>query len=81
MLMQGIILLELQLWAKELGYNKCILETGNKMIEAIGLYKKNDFQIFTKLVVSQTDASQTDCYFAMRCAISRRFEQVLKSRK
>ncbi|MBF5027940.1 GNAT family N-acetyltransferase [Planobacterium oryzisoli] len=41
----GIILLELQLWAKELGYNKCILETGNKMIEAIGLYKKNDFQI------------------------------------
>lgn len=41
----GIILLELQLWAKELGCNKCILETGDKMIEAIGLYKKNDFQI------------------------------------
>lgn len=41
----GIILSELQLWAKELGYKKCILETGDKMIEAIGLYKKNDFQI------------------------------------
>lgn len=41
----GIILLELQLWVKELGYKKCILETGDKMIEAIGLYKKNDFQI------------------------------------
>lgn len=41
----GIILSELQLWAKELGYKKCILETGDKMIKAIGLYKKNDFQI------------------------------------
>lgn len=41
----GEILLELQLWAKQLGYKKCILETGDKMVEAIGLYKKNDFQI------------------------------------
>ena len=41
----GKILTELQVWAKELGYNKCILETGNKMIEAIGLYKKNNFKI------------------------------------
>jgi len=41
----GKILLELQLWAKQLGYKKCILETGDKMVEAIGLYKKNDFQI------------------------------------
>lgn len=41
----GKILIELQLWAKELGYKKCILETGDKMIEAIGLYKRNDFQI------------------------------------
>lgn len=41
----GKILAELQLWAKELGYRKCILETGDKMIEAIGLYKKNNFTI------------------------------------
>lgn len=41
----GNILTELQLWAKELGYKKCILETGNKMLEAIGLYKKNNFKI------------------------------------
>lgn len=41
----GKILQELQIWAKELGYKKCILETGNKMIEAIGLYKKNHFKI------------------------------------
>lgn len=41
----GGILKELQLWAKELGYRKCILETGDKMIGAIGLYKKNGFII------------------------------------
>ncbi|PRD48473.1 GNAT family N-acetyltransferase [Sphingobacterium haloxyli] len=41
----GSILTELQKWAKELGYTKCILETGDKMVEAIGLYKKNNFEI------------------------------------
>ncbi len=41
----GKILAELQVWAKELGYSKCVLETGDKMIEAIGLYKKNNFRI------------------------------------
>ncbi|QQT25944.1 GNAT family N-acetyltransferase [Sphingobacterium spiritivorum] len=41
----GKVLEELQLWAKELGYRKCILETGDKMIEAIGLYKKNHFKV------------------------------------
>lgn len=41
----GMILLELQSWAKQLGYKKCILETGDKMKEAIGLYKKHSFSI------------------------------------
>ena len=41
----GRVLTELQIWAKELGYKKCILETSNKMIEAIGLYKKHNFKI------------------------------------
>lgn len=41
----GKILAELQVWAKESGYSKCVLETGDKMIEAIGLYKKNNFKI------------------------------------
>ena len=41
----GKILTELQVWAKELGYKKCVLETGDKMIEAINLYKKNNFCI------------------------------------
>lgn len=39
------VLFELQVWAKELGYEKCILETGDKMVEAIGLYKKSNFKI------------------------------------
>lgn len=39
------ILNELVTWAKELGYSKCILETGFKQPEAIALYKKNSFEI------------------------------------
>ncbi len=40
-----IVLLELEKWAKELGYKKCILETGKKQPEAISLYKKNGYQL------------------------------------
>lgn len=39
------VLNELQKWAKELGYRKCVLETGDKMPEAIGLYTKSDFKV------------------------------------
>jgi putative acetyltransferase len=39
------ILRELEAWAVELSYEKCILETGKKQPEAIGLYKKNGYQI------------------------------------
>jgi putative acetyltransferase len=45
---QGIatlILRELEVWAKELEYEKCILETGQKQPEAIALYKKNNYSI------------------------------------
>jgi putative acetyltransferase len=41
----GAILVELENWARELGYKKCVLETGNKMPEAIGLYKKSGYEI------------------------------------
>jgi putative acetyltransferase len=43
---QGIaatVLAELEGWAKELGYAKCVLETGNKQPEAIALYQKNGY--------------------------------------
>lgn len=38
------ILIELEAWAKELSYEKCILETGIKQEEAIALYSKNNYQ-------------------------------------
>ena len=38
-----IVLLELENWAHELGYKKCVLETGKRQPEAISLYKKNGY--------------------------------------
>lgn len=37
------ILTQLEIWAGELDYTKCILETGKKQPEAIELYKKNGY--------------------------------------
>jgi putative acetyltransferase len=39
------VLDELELWAKELAYKYCILETGKKQPEAIALYTKADYSI------------------------------------
>ena len=39
------ILHALETWSKELGYKKCILETGKKQPEAIRLYEKNQYVI------------------------------------
>ena len=39
------VLIELEKWAKELGYSKCILETGHAQPEAIHLYKKNNYSV------------------------------------
>lgn len=38
------VLAELEAWASELGYSKCILETGKRQREAIALYEKNGYQ-------------------------------------
>jgi GNAT superfamily N-acetyltransferase len=38
------ILSELEKWAGELGYSKCILETGFKQFEAIALYEKQGYK-------------------------------------
>lgn len=43
----AIILKELELWAVELKYKKCILETGANNPEAIGLYQKNGYGIIS----------------------------------
>lgn len=39
------ILHELEAWAKEMGYTKCILETGQKQFEAVALYHKNGYLV------------------------------------
>ncbi len=39
------VLTELEMWATQLSYEKCILETGKKQPEAIELYKKNGYKL------------------------------------
>jgi GNAT superfamily N-acetyltransferase len=39
------MLQELETWAKELGYQECILETGTRQVEAIKFYKKCNYKI------------------------------------
>ena len=38
------VLFELENWANELGYKRCVLETGKRQPEAINLYKKNGYR-------------------------------------
>lgn len=42
--MATIILAELEQWAKEMGYTRCILETGKRLPEAVRLYQKNGYR-------------------------------------
>ncbi len=39
------ILIELETWAKELSYEKTVLETGKRQIEAIALYNKCGYKV------------------------------------
>lgn len=39
----GTVLSELENWAHELGYQKCVLETGIRQPDAIALYKKKGY--------------------------------------
>ncbi|HEV7781484.1 MAG TPA: GNAT family N-acetyltransferase [Chitinophagaceae bacterium] len=40
----SMILASLESWCRELGYTKCILETGRNQPEAIRLYEKNSYK-------------------------------------
>lgn len=40
----GEILTELEIWAKELSFSECVLETGVKQPEAIRLYQKSGYE-------------------------------------
>ncbi len=37
------VLYELENWARELSYSRCVLETGKRQPEAIALYKKHNY--------------------------------------
>lgn len=39
----SLILKNLEIWAKELGFAVCVLETGKRQPEAIRLYEKNEY--------------------------------------
>ncbi|MBB2151614.1 GNAT family N-acetyltransferase [Pedobacter gandavensis] len=39
------ILVHLENWAQEMGYERCILETGEKQKEAVMLYQKRGYQV------------------------------------
>tara|TARA_B110000091_G_scaffold208961_1_gene249404 strand:- start:3943 stop:4407 length:465 start_codon:yes stop_codon:yes gene_type:complete len=39
------IIQELELWAKELKYKKCILETGRRQLEAVSFYHKCNYKV------------------------------------
>ncbi len=39
------VLTELEKWAAELGYRKCVLETGKRMKDAIELYSRSNYQV------------------------------------
>jgi putative acetyltransferase len=41
----SLVLKELELWARELNFKKCILETGINQPDALSLYKKNGYKI------------------------------------
>lgn len=39
------VLVELERWAAELDYEKCVLETGKRQPEAIALYEKSSYRV------------------------------------
>ena len=41
----SLVLQDLEKWTAELGFEKCILETGEKQPEAIKLYHKNNYKV------------------------------------
>ena len=41
----SLLLQHLEIWAHELGFDKCVLETGKRQPDAIALYQKNGYHI------------------------------------
>ncbi len=45
--MASMLLKELEKWAKELDYKKCVLETSARQPDALALYRKNGYQVIS----------------------------------
>jgi putative acetyltransferase len=41
----SLVLAELEKWALELGYSRCVLETGKRLPNAVRLYEKSGYQL------------------------------------
>lgn len=39
------VLTELEIWAKEMGYKSCKLETGKRMADAVNFYRKQGYRV------------------------------------
>lgn len=57
----GMILNELEAWAKEFGYNRSILETGAKQSQAIIMYQKEGFERIPNFGVYE-DVAESFCF-------------------
>ena len=57
----SLVLKELEQWARELGYSKCILETSRDMDAAVKLYKKNNYQSISNYH-PYTDQKRSCCF-------------------
>ena len=56
-----IVLTELERWASELSFKKCILETGKRQPEAIRLYEKNGYSHIPNFG-QYTDVENSVCF-------------------
>lgn len=56
-----VILTELETWAKELGYDSCVLETAKDMTDAVAFYKKLDYKMIPNY--GQYEAVKTSVCF------------------
>lgn len=65
------ILTKLEIWASELSYSKCILETGKGQPEAIELYKKNGYTLMPNY--GQYDGVENSLCFEKRLKASDAF--------
>jgi GNAT superfamily N-acetyltransferase len=57
----GQILGELEAWAKELSFDECVLETGQKQPEAIALYTRSGYEVIPNYG-QYADVSNSVCF-------------------